>query len=95
VYARRRWFVTVNTNSYDSLFHSILVLTSEAGKCGGTDVYCIKLVRCGGKKGVLTEEKGEEKADKSLYFPPKREIYIRRQIKICYSLHQINLSMAN
>jgi hypothetical protein len=59
------------------------MLISEAGKCGETDVYCIKLVRCGGKKGVLTEEKGEEKADKSLYFPQKREIYIRRQIKIC------------
>jgi hypothetical protein len=46
VYARRRCFVTVNTNSYDSLFHSILVLTSEAGKCDGTDVYFIKPERC-------------------------------------------------
>jgi hypothetical protein len=57
------------------------VLTSKAGKCGGTDLHCMNLVSCYGKKDVLTEEKREEKADKSLYFSQKREIYIRRQIR--------------
>jgi hypothetical protein len=38
---------------------------------------CIKLVKCGGKEGVLTEEKGEEKAYKSLCFPPNKEVYIQ------------------
>jgi hypothetical protein len=70
-----RWFIIVNTNAYDSLFHSILVLTSEAGKCGGTDVYCIKPVRC-----VNRGERWRE-SRQTPFLVEKREIYINDESK--------------